>query len=88
MSRSIWKGPFQAKKLYKFKFKYKKRFDIWSRSSVISARFIKKLVFINTGNNYKKVYITRNHIGYKFGEFTTTRAFQTRAEKKKLFKKG
>lgn len=88
MSRSVWKGPFQIKKIYKFNFKYKKRYDIWSRASVISTRFIKKLVFIYTGNNYKKLYITRDHIGYKFGEFTNTRAFQKKVEKKKLLKKN
>jgi len=87
MSRSVWKGPFQEKKILKLQLKYKKRLDIWSRGSVISFRFFRKLVFINTGNGYRKVYITRQHIGYKFGEFTNTRNFFKKTEKKKL-KKG
>jgi len=87
MSRALWKGPFQEKKILKLRIRYKKRLDVWSRGSVISFRFLRKLVFINTGNGYRKLYITRNHIGFKFGEFTTTRAFKKKAEKKKL-KKG
>jgi len=83
MSRSVWKGPFQEKKILKLKIKYKKRLEIWARGSVISFRFIKKLVFINTGNGYRKLYVTRKHVGYKFGEFTNTRAFLKKAEKKK-----
>jgi len=87
MSRSLWKGPFQEKKILKLKLRHKQRLDIWSRASVISQQFLKKLVFINTGNGYKRIYITKDHIGYKFGEFTVTRAFTKKTEKKKLNKK-
>lgn len=83
MSRSIWKGPFQEKKILNLNIKQRKKLQIWSRSSIISSSFIKKLVFIHTGNNFRKLFITRNHVGYKFGEFTNTRAFQKKAEKRK-----
>lgn len=83
MSRSVWKGPFQEKKILKLTIKPRKRLQIWSRASIISSTFIKKLVFIHTGNNFRKLFITRNHVGYKFGEFTNTRAFQKKAEKRK-----
>lgn len=69
MSRSKWKGPFQDQII----FKYTKQIKIFSRTSVISASFIDRSVLISTGKGFKKVYITRNHIGYKFGEFAFTR---------------
>lgn len=83
MSRSVWKGPFQEKNNFKLCTKYKKKLQIWSRASVISFAFIKRVAFIHTGRNFKKLFITRDHIGYKFGEFTATRAFQKKAEKRK-----
>ena len=88
MSRSIWKGPFQEKKILKPKIRYKKRIEIWARNSIIPFRYLKKLVFIHTGNTFKKIYISRNHIGYKFGEFAVTRAFKTKNEQKKHKKKN
>ena len=76
MSRSIWKGPFQEKKIFLKINKKHKRIQIWSRSSVISSFFINKTIFINTGKGFRKVFITRDHIGFKFGEFAPTRAFK------------
>jgi small subunit ribosomal protein S19 len=89
MSRSKWKRPFQdlqTIKSIKFSSRLveqpksgvsidsdKAPLSIYSRSSTISKFFINKLVHVYTGKELKKVYISSDHIGYKFGEFAPTR---------------
>jgi small subunit ribosomal protein S19 len=91
MSRSKWKGLFQEQsitRLSKAIISLKvNRLKIWSRASVISAKFIDKVVFVSRGNLFKKVLITRNHVGYKFGEFAATRLHKKKAKKKQKNKK-
>jgi ribosomal protein S19 len=74
MSRSKWKGPYIHFKFLKKKIFTKKFFKIWSRDSIILSHFINHKFLIYSGNIFKKLFITRNKIGYKFGEFCTTRA--------------
>jgi ribosomal protein S19 len=74
MSRSKWKGPFIHSKLLKKKNLSKNLITIWSRSSTILSNFIGYRFIIYSGNIFKKCLITREKIGYKFGEFCTTRA--------------
>jgi ribosomal protein S19 len=50
-----------------------KRSKIWSRSSVIPAFLIGEVVFIHNGKEFKRIVITRDKVGYKFGEFSFTR---------------
>jgi ribosomal protein S19 len=87
MGRAIWKGSFVDKfALNKLNVKSSSNyFNIWTRRSVISSNFISKKIFVYTGNRFKPVFITREKIGFKFGEFCITRNTQT--EKKKLIKK-
>lgn len=80
MSRAKWKGPFITLKLVKNKLNKNK---IWSRSSVIPKTLIDSFVFIHRGNSFKKVFITREKIGFKFGEFASTRLFTTHSKKSK-----
>lgn len=87
MSRSKWKSPFQNKIILKKQFFLKQPIKILSRSSIISTKFINKNVLITTGNSFKKIFITRAHIGYKFGEFATTRGIKKKINKKKKLKK-
>ena len=65
MARSIWKGPFCeiVKKLKK----------VWSRRSVILPQFIENTVLIYNGKSFISLKITEDMVGYKFGEFATTR---------------
>lgn len=72
MSRSKWKGPFVHSKLIINKINKKK---IWYRSSVIPYFLIDSFVFIHNGNSFKKIFITREKVGFKFGEFSQTRKF-------------
>lgn len=79
MSRSSWKGPFIEKSLYK---KYinktvskKKHLQIWSRSSFIPSFLLNKRILVHNGNSFRHVSITREKIGFKFGEFSYTRKY-------------
>lgn len=74
MSRSIWKGPFIDPKILKNK-KQKVNYKIWSRSSVIPSSLIGETVFVHNGKEFKRVSITREKIGFKFGEFSFTRRY-------------
>ena len=72
MSRSAWKGLYISKNVLKQK---KKIFKIWSRNSSIPSSLIGKTVLIHNGQLFVKVLITRDKVGYKFGEFSLTRKY-------------
>ena len=88
MGRARWKGSFVEKfALNKLNAKSNLNYiNIWSRRSVIPSSFISKKVFVYTGNRFKPVFITREKVGFKFGEFCITRNSQTK--KKEKNKKG
>ena len=88
MGRARWKGSFIEKfALNKLNAKSNLNyFNIWSRRSVIPSNFVSKKVFVYTGNRFKPVFITRDKIGFKFGEFCITRNSQVK--KKEKNKKG
>lgn len=74
MSRSLWKGLFIDPKFLKNK-KQKANSKIWSRSSAIPSSLIGETVFVHNGKEFKRVSITREKIGFKFGEFSFTRRY-------------
>ena len=85
MSRSMWKGPYVASSVIK-KFQSKiKNFKIWSRNSVIPEFMINKTVLVHNGKEFKNVTVTREKVGFKFGEFSVTRKYnvKTKTLKKK-----
>ena len=55
-----------------------KKIQISSRRSVIPSFLVGVNVFVHTGRDFKKVKITREKVGYKFGEFCNTRRFKIR----------
>jgi len=69
MSRSKWKGNFIDQSVLKVSDNSKKQIKIWSRRSVIPSFLIGSTVLIYNGKEFKKVAITREKIGFKFGEF-------------------
>lgn len=73
MSRSLWKGPFIHFSFFRKK-KLINNFSVWSRNSIILSNFIGYKFLIHSGNTFKKFFVTRDKIGYKFGEFCTTRS--------------
>lgn len=86
MSRSVWKGPFVSLKTISSH--PVKPTKIWLKSLAICEKLIGKFVFIYNGKIFKKVFITREKVGFKFGEFITTRSFNfSKKHKKKLMPK-
>ena len=76
MSRSVWKGLYIDKNILKKNIKIKKNFyKIWSRDSAIPSFLLGKTVLVHNGKQFNKVLITREKIGYKFGEFSSTRKY-------------
>ena len=87
MGRAKWKGSFISNRLlYKLN---KNTVFIWSRRSVILNNFISKKFFVYTGKIFKPVFITREKVGFKYGEFSMTKKFQflKKVNKKKIKKK-
>ena len=85
MSRVKWKGPFLANFFFKKKIKnYKK---IWSRTSMIPSFLIGQTVLVYSGQKFRKVYISREKVGFKFGEFCFTRVMKKKIHNKKIKKK-
>jgi len=59
----------------------KKNLYIWSRQAIIPVFLIGLTVFVHNGKIFKKLRITREKAGFKFGVFIKTR---TKCVTKKL----
>lgn len=75
MSRAKWKGLFLEKSILNLfkKLKKKKKLKIYSRSSSIPSFLINKYTLIYDGKEFRKTFINREKVGYKFGEFAYSR---------------
>ena len=72
MSRSKWKGPYIDSNIFK---ENKKNRKIWARSSTIPGFLVGENVLVYNGREFKRILITRDKVGFKFGEFSFTRKF-------------
>ena len=84
MARSIKKGPFIEKKLYKrildmAKSGEKKMIKTYSRCSTIIPEMVGMTISVYNGKSWVPVYITENLVGHKLGEFSPTRVFRGHA---------
>ena len=89
MSRSIKKGPFVDKNLFK-KIQAgdnKHQIKTYSRASTIIPEMIGYTINVHNGKTFVAVYIQENMIGHKLGEFATTRTFRSHAGAAKVGKK-
>jgi small subunit ribosomal protein S19 len=91
MARSVKKGPFVDDHLMKKVVAAKeagsnKPIKTWSRRSTILPDMIGMTFNVHNGRQFVPVYVTENHIGYKFGEFAPTRTFK--GHKGSVQKKG
>jgi ribosomal protein S19 len=77
MSRSKWKISFFEQSLLKSNTK-----KVRARSSVIPSCLINKSIFIYTGLDFKKIYVSREKVGFKAGEFALTRGRKSKKIKK------
>lgn len=69
MSRSKWKGPFLKNSSVK---KNLQNFTL-SRNSLIPSTSLGKFINIHSGKELKKIFISKEKIGLKFGSFVYTR---------------
>ena len=81
MARSIKKGPFIEKKLYKRVIEMSKSGDkrmlkTYSRCSTIIPEMVGLTISVYNGKTWIPVYITENLVGHKLGEFSPTRLFR------------
>lgn len=92
MSRSIKKGPFIAKSLYKKvlevkKSGEKKMIKTYSRCSTIIPEMVGLTISVYNGRTWIPVYVTENLVGHKLGEFSPSRLFRGHSGSDKKAKK-
>ena len=84
MSRSVKKGPFIEKSLYKkvtdmIKSGEKRMIKTFSRSSTVFPDMVGLTISVYNGKTWVPVYVTENLVGHKLGEFAPTRIFRGHA---------
>lgn len=84
MARSIKKGPFIEKKLYKrildmSKSGEKRMIKTYSRCSTIIPEMVGLTISVYNGKSWVPVYVTENLVGHKLGEFAPTRIYRGHA---------
>ena len=84
MSRSIKKGPFIEKKLFKRvldmnKTGARKMVKTYSRCSTVIPEMVGFTISVYNGKAWVPVYVTENLVGHKLGEFAPTRMFRGHA---------
>ncbi|MDP2816432.1 MAG: 30S ribosomal protein S19 [Rectinemataceae bacterium] len=84
MSRSVKKGPFIEKSLYKKVIEMNKSGDkkivkTYSRTSTIIPEMVSQTISVYNGKTWVPVYVTENLVGHKLGEFAPTRVFRGHA---------
>ncbi len=92
MARSIRKGPFIEKSLYKkvveaSKSGNKQMLQTYSRASTIIPEMVGLTISVYNGKTWVPVYITENLVGHKLGEFSPTRVFRGHGGDKKKGKR-
>jgi small subunit ribosomal protein S19 len=66
MSRSKWKFPIISQQ---------KTLSFWNRSTLISKCLIFKNLSVYNGKTFVRLKLSKDHCGYKLGEFAFTRKF-------------
>ena len=84
MSRSLKKGPFVEERLMSRIDKMneaneKKVVKTWSRSSTIFPEMVGHTIAVHDGRKHVPVFISKDMVGHKLGEFAPTRTFKGHA---------
>ncbi|NNM66543.1 MAG: 30S ribosomal protein S19 [Spirochaetales bacterium] len=84
MSRSVKKGPYIAKHLYKKivemgKDNDRKMVKTYSRTSTVIPEMVGFTISVYNGKTWIPVYITEDLVGHKLGEFSPTRTYRGHA---------
>ena len=91
MSRSVKKGPFVEKSLYKKvqlmnKEADKKMIKTYSRCSTIIPEMVGNTISVYNGKSWIPVYVTEDMVGHKLGEFVATRTYRGHGKDEKKSK--
>jgi small subunit ribosomal protein S19 len=81
MSRSIKKGPYIEKKLFKKILKQKETGErtaikTWARACQIAPEFVGHRIAVHNGRKFIEIFITETMVGHRLGEFAPTRTFR------------
>jgi len=77
MSRSAKKGPYVDERLLKkLKRGDKEPIKTWSRSCQIPPQFVGHRFAVHNGRDFIEVFVTEDMVGYRLGEFSSTRTFK------------
>ena len=81
MARSLKKGPFADKSLFKKIDEMnasggKQVIKTWSRRSTIFPSFVGHTIAVHDGRKHVPVYVTEDMVGHKLGEFVMTRTYR------------
>ena len=92
MTRSVWKGPFVdgylLKKVEALRAAGRKDpIKTWSRRSTILPQFVDLTFSVHNGRKFVPIFVTKDMVGRKLGEFSPTRTFWGHAGDRKA-KKG
>ncbi len=92
MARSVWKGPFVDRDVFKKAERAKESgrrdvIKIWSRRSTILPQFVGLTFGVYNGRKHVPVFVTEEMIGQKFGEYSPTRTYYGHAADKKAKRK-
>jgi small subunit ribosomal protein S19 len=82
--RSKWKGFFVEDFLLNNNFNSLKKLNFKCRNSTVISSLVGKTIFVHNGKEFKKVFISRDKVGFKLGDFSLTRNYNY---KQKLLKK-
>lgn len=90
MGRSSWKSSYVENslliKVFSNKIKKGNPFSLktWSRSSTIISDFVGLRFRLHNGKDFLPLVVSADMVGYKFGEFVTTRVkYEFKKKKKK-----
>jgi small subunit ribosomal protein S19 len=81
MSRSVKKGPFAEPRLLARVQEMNRRNEkrvlkTWSRASVVFPDFIGHTIAVYNGRRHIPVFINKDMVGHRLGEFAPTRTFR------------
>lgn len=81
MSRSVKKGPYCEPRLLGRVQEMNRRNEkqvlkTWSRASVIFPEFIGHTIAVYNGKRHIPIYVNKDMVGHRLGEFAPTRSFR------------
>ena len=93
MARSLKKGPFVDGHLIKKadearETMSRKVIKTWSRRSTVLPEFVGLTFAVHNGRKFLPVFVSKDMVGHKLGEFAPTRTFYGHAGDKKSKLKG